>query len=294
MAPAILSKSLALVGPGRAGRAFARSWTRAGGEIASVGFRDASRGLPEELSGSARFEVDGTTVPPADLLVLAVPDDAIAGVAEALAGRLRSPFVFHLSGALPSAVLAPFRAHGASLASLHPLRPFTGAAEEDWRGAFVAVEVDEQAAGAGAELARAVGANPHRLAASAKPLYHAAASLAAGGVAAVISIAVRGWSAAGIPEDIARQALAGLAASAAAAAADQPFAAALTGAVARRDVGTVRSHAAALADHREALALYRALAEEILTRTFGRGKEEEIRRVLRGEELRSGPPRAGT
>jgi predicted short-subunit dehydrogenase-like oxidoreductase (DUF2520 family) len=215
-------------------------------------------------------------------------------VADALAGRLRCRYVFHLSGALPSAVLAPFGAQGASVASLHPLRAFTGGREEDWRGAFVAVEGEEEAAGVGVELARAVGADPHRLAASAKPLYHAAASLAAGGVAAVVSVAVRGWAAAGIPEDIARRALAGLAMGAAAAAADQPFAAALTGAVARRDVGTVRFHVSALAAHRDALELYRTLAEEILSRTFGRGKEEEIRRVLRGEETRGAPPRPGT
>ena len=293
-APAILSRSLALVGPGRAGRALARSWTRAGGKIASVGLRDASRSLPEELSGAAKFDVNGQALPPADLLVLAVPDDAIGGVADALAGRLSCRFVFHLSGALPSAVLASFGPHGASLASLHPLRPFTGGREEDWSGAFVAVEGEEEAAGVGGELARAVGADPHRLAASAKPLYHAAASLAAGGVAAVVSVAARGWAAAGIPEDVARQALGGLAASAAAAAAEQPFAAAFTGAVARRDVGTVRSHAAALVGHRDALELYRTLAEEILSRTEGRGKEEEIRRVLRGGESRGAPPRPGT
>jgi len=233
-------------------------------------------------------------LPSADLLVLAVPDDAIAGMADTLAGRLRCRFAFHLSGALPSAALAPFGALGASLASLHPLRAFIGARDEDWRGAFVGVEGDEAAAGVGAEVARAVGANPHRLAASAKPLYHAAASLAAGGVAAVISVAARAWAAAGIPEDVAREALAGLAASAAAAAADQPFAAAFTGAVARRDVGTVLSHAAALAAHRDALELYRALAEEILSRTPGLGKEEEIRRVLRVEETGGAPPRPGT
>jgi predicted short-subunit dehydrogenase-like oxidoreductase (DUF2520 family) len=291
---AILSRSLSLVGPGRAGRAFARSWTRAGGEIASVVVRGVSRSLPHELSGAARFDLDGQTLPETELLVVAVPDDEIAAVSQSLAGRLRCRFVFHLSGALPSAILRPFGLQGASPASLHPLRPFTGAPEEDWSGVFVAVEGGDEAADVGSELALAVGARPHRLEASAKPLYHAAASLAAGGVAAVVSVAVRGWAAAGIPEEIGREALAGLAASAASAAADQPFALALTGAVARRDVGTVRSHAAALAGHRDALELYRALAEEILSRTAGRGKEEEIRRVLRDEEIRGAAPRPGT
>lgn len=290
----ILTRSVALVGPGRAGRAFARSWSTAGGTIASVILRRGRVGPPEDVSSAAVFDLDAERLPGSDLLVLAVPDDAIASVAGTLAGRLPCRFVFHLSGALPSTILAPFERHGALAASLHPLRPFTGAAQESWEGAFVAVEGRAEAAAVGGEIARAVGARPHPLAASAKPLYHAAASLAAGGVAAVVSVASRAWAAAGISEEIAREALAGLASSAAAAAAAQPFALALTGAVARRDVGTVRAHAAALAGHRDALELYRALGEEILARTAGRGKEEEIRRVLRGEEARGAAPGAGT
>ena len=65
-----------------------------------------------------------------------------------------------------------------------------------------------------------------------------------------------------------------------AAAGKLPFREAFTGAVARRDVGTVRAHTEALSPHPEAFALYRALAEEILRRTQGRGKEDEIRGIL--------------
>ncbi len=289
---AIVARSLALVGPGRAGRAFARSWTRAGGSIQAVVVR-AGGALPSELSRSTRFEIDGPDLPPTDLVVLAVPDDAIGGVSETLAARLPCRFAFHLSGALPSDVLAPFRRRGASTASLHPLKAFTGAPEETWGDAFVAVEGEAGAGELGMELARALGARPHRLGAEAKPLYHAAASLAAGGVAAVVSMAVRAWEAVGIPEDVARGALAGLAASAVGAVSERPFAEALTGAVARRDLGTVRSHAAALASRPDALELYRALAEEILSRTAGRGKEDEIRRILRGGESVGGGSRPG-
>ncbi|HEY1435143.1 MAG TPA: DUF2520 domain-containing protein, partial [Thermoanaerobaculia bacterium] len=94
------------------------------------------------------------------------------------------------------------------------------------------------------------------------------------------SLAVRGWVAAGIPETIARQTLAALASRAAAAVAERPFADAFTGAVARRDAGTVRRHLEALAGHQDALDVYRALAEETLRRTSGAGREDEIRRML--------------
>jgi predicted short-subunit dehydrogenase-like oxidoreductase (DUF2520 family) len=179
-----------------------------------------------------------------------------------------------------SRVLSALAAHGASVGSLHPLAPFTGADGEDWRGIFVAVEGDAAAVEAGERMAMAMGARSCRLSPEGKPLYHAAASLAAGGTAAVLSVAVRLGVAAGLPEELAREALAQLASRAMAAVGARRFDEAFTGAAARRDAGTVRMHARALAAHPDALALYRALAEEILARTPGRGREEEILAIL--------------
>jgi predicted short-subunit dehydrogenase-like oxidoreductase (DUF2520 family) len=280
----ILRARVALAGPGRAGRAFARSWTRAGGRISTFVRRSSTALEPAELAGATAATFSDGRFPDCDILVLAVSDDAITQVARSLAPRITCRLAFHLSGALSSEALAPFRDRGASVASLHPVRPFTGADEEDWAGAHVAVEGDAEASAAGEDLARAVGAKPFRLTAEAKPIYHASASLAAGGAVAVLAVAVRGWMAAGIPEHVAREALSDLASRATAAAGHQPFARALTGAVARRDIGTIRSHAAALAAFPEALALYRALAEEILRVTEGRGREDLVR-----DALRSGP-----
>ena len=283
MTAGVLESRLALAGAGRAGRAFARSWRAAGGRVAFTILREGSA-APPELSAIPSVSVAGTGSEPStaacDILVLAVSDDAIGGVAAELAGRLACRVALHLSGALPSGALAPLARRGAAVGSMHPVRPFTGAADEDWSGAFVAVEGDAAAADTAIAVARGVGARPHRLAPSAKPLYHAAASLAAGGTAAVVSVAVDAWIAAGVPEDTAREVLSGLAERAVAAAGKRPFHEAFTGAVARRDIGTVRAHTEALAPHPEALELYRALAEQILRRTRGRGKEQEIRDVL--------------
>ncbi len=222
-------------------------------------------------------------MPPCDILILAVPDDAVAEVAGRLAGKVPCRVAFHLSGVLPSEAIAALRREGAAIASMHPVRPFTGAEREDWRGAFVAIEGDDAAIQTGVRIAEAIEARAYNLAGSDKPLYHAAASLAAGGAAAVLSIAVRAWVAAGIPEEIARETLASLASRATAAVGEgRPFADVFTGAIARRDIGTVRTHIEALGGHPEALRLYRPLAEEILRRTEGRGREEEIRAILRG------------
>jgi predicted short-subunit dehydrogenase-like oxidoreductase (DUF2520 family) len=279
----VIPSRLVLAGPGRAGRAFARSWVAAGGRIEFVIVRGSPPGAPR-IPGVRETPVDEVGKTPetreADIFVAAVSDDAIESLARTLAPRFSCRVALHLSGALPGQALAPLDERGAALGSLHPVRPFTGAPEEDWREAFVAVEGEPAAVETATAIARAVGARPHTLAPSAKPLYHAAASLAAGGAAAVVSVAVDGWIAAGVPEATAREVLSGLAERAVAAVGKQPFREAFTGAVARRDVGTVRAHTAALAAHPEAFDLYRALAEEILRRTHGRGKEQEIRDVL--------------
>lgn len=215
-----------------------------------------------------------------EILVLAVPDDAIAATAGALAGRLRCRAAFHLSGALSASALEPLRASGASLGSLHPLRVFTGSPEETWSGAFVAIEGDVAALALAEQLVDAVGGRAHRIATESKPLYHAAATLAAGGTVALISLAARAWSEAGIPEDEARPALAGLAERAAAAAVSRDFPEAFTGPVARRDRGTLAAHRKALAASPDLVRLYRIFARETLARTPGSGREEEILALL--------------
>src|SRR5262245_11704285 len=219
--PDILRARVALAGPGRAGRAFARSWTRAGGRVSTVIRRSPAAAIPAELAGATAASLSNGRLPDCDILVLAVPDDVITETARSLAPRIACRLAFHLSGALPSDALAPFRDRGASVASLHPVRPFTGTDEEDWNGAHVAVEGDPEASAAGEDLARAVRAKPFRLTAEAKPIYHASASLAAGGAVAVLGVAVRGWMAAGIPEHVAREALSDLASRATAAAGHQ-------------------------------------------------------------------------
>src|SRR6266542_1819668 len=273
----ILRSSVSLVGPGRAGMAFARSWISAGGNLCEVIARDPSHAR-ESVLDIGGGSPSGLEEPHAgcDILVPAVPDDAIAPAARALAGRLRCRAASHLSGALAAAALDPLRSSSAALGSLHPLRVFTGDSGETWGDAFVAIEGDPDAVDIGENLVRAIGGRPGRIAPEAKPLYHAAATLAAGGTVAVVSLAARAWQEAGIPEEEGRRALGDLAADAAEAAASRGFEEAFTGPVARRDIGTLRAHREALAALPDAARLYALLAAETIRRTLGRGKEDEI------------------
>lgn len=285
MPRAILRSSLSLVGPGRAGKAFARSWISSGGDLVEVIAPDSPRAREavRDIGGGSPRGLDETHAD-SEILVLAVPDDAIAPAARALSGRLRCRIAFHLSGALAASALEPLGSRGAALGSLHPLRVFAGASGETWSDALVAIEGDSVAVEIGEKLVRAIGGRPRRIAPEAKPLYHAAATLAAGGTIGVVSLAARAWRQAGIPEEEARPALAELAARAAQAAATRGFGQALTGPVARRDVGTVRAHEEALATLPDAARLYALLAAETLRRTPGRGKEEEILNLIARSE----------
>ena len=67
---------------------------------------------------------------PADVWMIATRDDAIVPSAQTLAKSAKvtpDDIVFHVSGATPSADLAPVKDGGALIASVHPIKTFTDA-----------------------------------------------------------------------------------------------------------------------------------------------------------------------
>lgn len=111
--------------------------------------------------------------PSPDLVLLCVPDRAIAEVAASVE---RGPWVAHVSGATPLAVLAPHtRRFG-----LHPLQTFTlRRGPEQLDGAWGAVTAEtEEAAAAATWLAETLGLRPFALADERRAAYHAGAAIA--------------------------------------------------------------------------------------------------------------------
>src|SRR3990172_6766379 len=111
---------LSLVGPGRAGLALSLAAHRAGHRIVGVLGRDAAK----TDDAAARLETGALSweepLPKADLLLIAVRDDAIAAVAERLSTRAEhQAAAVHLSGLTPIAALAPLRT---PVGSFHPLQ----------------------------------------------------------------------------------------------------------------------------------------------------------------------------
>ncbi|HET9795353.1 MAG TPA: DUF2520 domain-containing protein, partial [Thermoanaerobaculia bacterium] len=161
---------VAIRGRGRAGRALARALSAAGVPV---------RWVPRRPRPATY-----------DVLVLAVPDDAIARESvRLLRSGVRAGCAMHLSGALAADALREWRKTGAVVVSFHPLRSFAGRSGETAAGADVAIEGDASGVALAGRLARRIGARPWRIAPEAKPLSHAAAAAAAGGTATLAALA---------------------------------------------------------------------------------------------------------
>lgn len=260
-----------LHGPGRAATSLAWVWQRSGHEVSGMsGGGDAGTADARMVLGSAVPHGDvPDPFPPHGILVIGVPDDAVADVAKELARRAppAGAIALHLSGAQGRAALAPMAAAGWDTAAFHPLCSFPrrGALDPDLGGALVAIECEASRRERLFRLAMAAGGEPFELQASARSLYHLAAATIGNSVLAVVDLAFRAAREAGVPEDLARRGLTRLAQGALENAASHGPADALTGPVVRGDVATLTRHLEAL-DARlpDDRALYLALVRRLL------------------------------
>ena len=146
---------------------------------------------------SARLEERGIRVEPnGGLVLICVPDDAIAEVARGLPA---GPWVAHVSGATPLSALAPHERRF----SLHPLQTFTRArGPEQLDGAWGALTAESaEASKVGRWLAETLGLRAFELADDARPLYHAGAAIASNYLVTLHSVASELFRAAGAPPD---------------------------------------------------------------------------------------------
>jgi len=219
-------ESACVVGAGRVGKAVA----------ARLGER-----IPTRTAGR---ELDCAEV---ELVVLCVPDRAIAEVAPAIPP---GPWVAHTSGACRLGALAPHTRRF----SLHPLQTFThDRGPEQLDGAWAAVSGETpEALAVGDSVAGLLGLKPFELDDEMRPLYHAAASFVSAFLVTLHDVAAELMEAAGAPpealEPLMRRTI------------ENGFR--HTGPLVRDDWETVERHAEAIGARRpQLLPLYRALAE---------------------------------
>jgi len=144
-----------------------------------------------------RLRERGIAVEPgAGLVLLCVPDEAIAEVAQVLPV---GPWVAHVSGATPLAALAPHTRRF----SLHPLQTFTRArGPEQLDGAWAALTAEsEEARQVGSWVAETLELRSFRLDDAARPLYHAGAAIASNYLVTLHTVASELFRAAGAPPE---------------------------------------------------------------------------------------------
>jgi predicted short-subunit dehydrogenase-like oxidoreductase (DUF2520 family) len=243
---------VAIVGAGAVGTALGVALSRAGWPVAAVVSRDATRRERfRTLVPEARAFIEPAALPnDVGLIILAVPDDAIAGVAAQI--RLRSgQILVHTSGLLGVDALevAGSLAAPDALGALHPLVSFTSDVERSLaglHGATIAIEGGDRVAGLLADVAVAIGGAPLRLPPGSKPAYHTAAVMASGGLVALLDAVAELGAVAGLDEATSLEVFGRLTAQTLANIIAVGLATALTGPITRGDAGTVAAHIAAL------------------------------------------------
>jgi predicted short-subunit dehydrogenase-like oxidoreductase (DUF2520 family) len=183
----------------------------------------------------------------AELVLLCVPDSAIASVAQSLpVGQ----WIAHTSGATPLAALDPH----ARRFGIHPLQTFTKRrGPEQIDGAYAAITAETtEARELGNELAELLGFEPFALDDDARPLYHTAAAIASNYLVTLNRIASDLFREVGAPPEglvpLMRRTI------------DNDFE--LTGPISRGDWETIERHRAAIRAARPELEhLYDVLAE---------------------------------
>jgi predicted short-subunit dehydrogenase-like oxidoreductase (DUF2520 family) len=216
-------------------------------------------------------------------------------VARLLAERgrsLRGVVVLHAAGAYGPELLAAAAARGAKTGVLHPLASIGPRGAEALAGAPARIEGDAAAVRAARRLAKRLGLVPLRGKGPAgrreRAAYHAAASLAANDVVALLAAARDLMSASGIARREAGRAVVALAAGVLESARRFGIEGALTGPVVRGDAGTLAAQRAVLeAVDPLAATAHRALSLRLIDRleragTLDREGAAALRRALRG------------
>lgn len=229
-----MTRTVRIIGAGRAGGSFAAALTSAGWVVDGPIGRE-----PERIAGAASG---------VDLVLVCVADQAIAEVA--LAIEPRDACIAHCAGSLGLDVLAPHERR----ASVHPLvsLPNAEVGAGRLRGAWFAVDGDPIAT----EVVDALAGTSFEIDDAHRAAYHAAACIAANHLVALLGQVERIGSAAGAPFeaylDLVRGAVDNVAAFGPAAA--------LTGPAARGDEATITRHLDAI-DPSERAA-FQAMADQ--------------------------------
>jgi len=272
------SLTVGVVGAGRVGAVLGAALARAGHDVvAASGVSAAAKHRIATLLPQARnLPADQVARAAVDLLIIAVPDDALAGVIAGLAslGALRpGQVVAHTSGAHGLAVLEPARLMGVRPLALHPAMTFTGTPTDLDRlagGVSFGVTAPPELALIAHDLVDDLGGQLEWIDEGDRPLYHAALAHGANHLVTLVNEAADRLRDAGVTHP---EKLLGPLLHAALGNALATGDAALTGPVSRGDAGTVAKHVRVLGQVApDSVPAYLALARRTADRAIAVGR----------------------
>ncbi len=270
-----------IVGAGRVGAVLGARLRASGYPVVAVAARSEASLLRARTFLPGVLVLDPVEVVGAsEVLVLAVPDDSLAAVAQELAPHVRpGQLVLHTSGRHGRAVLAPLAEVGARTAAFHPAMTFTGSDVDVDRPCVIGLTTTDADRATVETLAEAVGGTPVHVAEADRVVYHAALAHGANHVVTVLNQALDLLRSIGVADPSAvLEPLVRASVTNTLAYGD----AALTGPVARGDAQTVAAHVGAIADA-DVAATYTALSAATIERALADGRiDESAASSLRG------------
>lgn len=278
---------IGIIGSGRVGAVFGAALRRVGHPVTGVTARtDLSRVRAEALLPGVAIRSLPDVVTECDLLLVTVTDDALTSVITQVTPLVHpGQFIAHTAGRYGVGVLEPVQRAGAIPLALHPAMTFTGTSLDLARleDCPFAVTAPPDALPVAEALVIEMGGDPIVVPEESRLLYHAALAHGANHLVTLIAQTRELLTLAGV-DDPARLVAPLLRAALDNAVRDGD--AALTGPVARGDVGTVTDHLDDLAEVApDIAATYRALARSTAHRAHEAGtltgeQREQLLEVL--------------
>jgi predicted short-subunit dehydrogenase-like oxidoreductase (DUF2520 family) len=286
--------NFSIIGMGMVGTAIGYLLKNAGHNICAISSRTSvslKRAFP--YTGGSLFRKPEEAVRQADCILISTPDDAIYEVCKRIARPewIKGKFVFHLSGAGELDLLAPASIAGAHIACIHPLQSFSSIdnAIHNIPGSVFGITANKKIKKMAVNIVHDLQGIPFFISDNQKPLYHIAACFASNYLVSLLNIVEAIYQKIGMDKPNAQKAYLPLVYGTLKNIQVSGVIPALTGPIARGDIGTIKKHLTALDKTiPQYSSLYTSLgliAKDIAQKkgTLSSQQAKIIRDILKGE-----------
>jgi predicted short-subunit dehydrogenase-like oxidoreductase (DUF2520 family) len=245
-------RTIAIIGAGTVGTAVGATLQSRGYKIAAVAAKsqaslDRAASYLDAHATNDIAEAAGL----GDLIFITTSDDSIKDACDDIGARggfSVDDIVFHMSGALPLSALAAAERYGAKTGCIHPMQTFAtvDSAIERLPGSVFGVTADDEALTTADEIIDALGSEKVMVKDEDKAIYHAAACVVSNYLVSLVHLGEGLYGEIGIEKEMARKAFLPLLKGTVVNIANYGPAEALTGPIARGDIGTIARHLEAL------------------------------------------------